>query len=133
MEKIKVYDQFNRPPFEGEINSGEVLVETEGYVPSNVLIENMIYAGQRLDYSRSDYYEYQNGEEVDEGYINPVLDKRLDIVDRENYIRALNGRIAEQKALFMKEQAEREAKLKAQAGKVDNGTSGLSEPDSKDS
>lgn len=63
--------------FEGE--RGEKLVETEGYVSAQVQIENMIYAGQRLESSRRGY-DFDS-DEIDEDYYDPTRAQNFDMAD----------------------------------------------------
>lgn len=116
MDTPEIFTQFHRPPYAAEENSGELITETEGYVPANILIENMIAAGQRLDYERSDYYQYGPNEEVPDDAYDPFTKPGgLDPAEADALIRSFNGRIAEQKALWQKEQAARAAAAAAQS------------------
>lgn len=47
----------------GEINSGEIKVETAGYIPAQVRIEQIIDAGRRLVDYRKEQFDYSNGED----------------------------------------------------------------------
>lgn len=107
MSAPKLYTCFDRPPDSFEINEGEELVEKVGYVPANVLIENMIYAGQRLDLARSAYYDFPEGKEVDDDFLDPTRKPGFDLADASSLMRTASGRLAEQRKLFEKEEAER--------------------------
>lgn len=108
MAAPKLFTQFDRPPDSPEINSGEVIVEKAGYVPANLLIENMIYAGQRLDIARSEYYDFPDADKVDEEFIDPTRTSGIDIAEISQLSRSVNGRLAEQRKRFEKEKLERE-------------------------
>lgn len=68
----------------GEINSGEIIVETAGYVSADQRITNLIRAGQRLEESRRAYYDYMPGDDLNEDRYDPTRDKDFDIVDAQN-------------------------------------------------
>lgn len=56
------YSQYVRPPKVCvEINSGKKLVETAGYIPAQIRIENLINAGMRLADFRSDQFDFPDG------------------------------------------------------------------------
>lgn len=105
---MKFWTQFDRPPDDFEKNSGEVIVEKVGYVPANILIENMIYAGQRLDLARSEYYDFPDAESVEEDFGDPTRAPGFDMADTTPLMRSVSERLAEQRKLFEKEQKERE-------------------------
>lgn len=119
------YSPYIRPDANYEINSGEEIVEKAGYVPANVLIENMIYAGNRLDFARSEYYDFADAETVDQDFIDPTRSKGFDIADASYMLRSAQGRIAEQKKIFESEEVKRkEAERKIEddkKGEVKNG------------
>lgn len=77
----KIYTPDVRPPEDHEINSGEILVETAGYVPAEVRIREMIDAGQRLKEAREEAYDFGDGEAVPDDYINPLNDRGIDPVE----------------------------------------------------
>lgn len=116
--KKQNYDPFLEfdPETQGEVNSGEVLVETEGYVETNLLIENMIYAGARLDRARSDMYDFPNEEAVDEDFIDPTRKPGTDITEIEVHAAAVTRRMSEQKRIFEEEERQREAERKRAEG-----------------
>lgn len=72
------YTRFNTKPFVGERNNGEYLIDPTGYIPSKRLIENMIYAGQALDLSRSEDYDFKGGDDLE---YRKVFDLRRPDVD----------------------------------------------------
>lgn len=115
--------QYKYSPPVGEKNEGPDLVEKTGYVPSNVLIENMIYAGQRLDNVRSEYYDFPDADSVDEEFIDPTRKAGFDLADATQMNRSVQGRIAEQRKIYEAEQVrlklEKEAKDALEGAKND--------------
>lgn len=112
----KFQTQFDRASWEGEKNNGPDLVEKSGYVPSNVLIENMIYAGARLDLARSEYYDFPDADSVDEEFIDPTRKAGFDLADATALNRSVQGRIAEQRKLYEAEKIKAEEKAKETNG-----------------
>lgn len=110
MSAPQLFTCFDRPPIDPfyEKNSGEEIVEKEGYLPANLMIENMIYAGQRLDIARSEYYDFPDADSVDQDFIDPTRSQGFDISDASNLARSVEGRIAEQRKLFEKERIAKE-------------------------
>lgn len=76
---MKFYTQWDPPPKKGEVNSGEVVVETAGYVSAQKLIEGMFQAGIRLQQSRG--YEFGSDQEVPDDYIDPTRSPGFDLAD----------------------------------------------------
>lgn len=107
MNVPKLYTPYDRPKEEYEVNIGPSLVEKVGYVPANILIENMIYAGERLDLARSDYYDFPDPDQVDYDFIDPTRSKNFDPADADYLMRSVEGRLSEQRKLFEKEELER--------------------------
>ena len=68
-------------PFEGEINSGEILVETAGYVSAQQRIESIMLAGQRLVESRREMYDYDTEDDLDEDRYPVTRDPGFDLAD----------------------------------------------------
>jgi hypothetical protein len=87
-EVVHVYSWFDPPPCPGEQNSGEVVVEREGYIPPNVEIMELIKAGEELDIQRGEY-EFKSDEEVPDNYIDPFRSPDADIVDFDNAVGTL--------------------------------------------
>lgn len=78
---MKFFTKFERPETVKEVNSGELLVEVAGYVPAKKQIENLLFAGKRLDEFRRHEYEFQEGEEIPPGYIDLTRTPNFDPVD----------------------------------------------------
>jgi len=70
----------NFPHDKPEENSGELITETAGYVPMQIRIEEMIMAGQRLEISRGDQFDF-NGVHPDEEFYDPTRLKGFDMAD----------------------------------------------------
>lgn len=66
-----------------EINSGEKLVESAGYLPAEKRITNIMLAGQRLSDYRKATFDFPDGN-IDEDFYDPTRDKNFDIVDAQN-------------------------------------------------
>jgi len=77
---MSVVSRFDYKPPEGEYNDGEILVETAGYIPADRKIESMIDAGRRLMDFRAGY-EFQDGEDVPDDYMDPTRDPGFDYAD----------------------------------------------------
>jgi len=95
MGQPKVYGRWNRPARQGELNLGEKIVETAGYIPPKIQIENMIAAGQRLADYRSGLYS--NEPEKKEPAIDPTRSPGFDLADATQLGRAALERIEEAK------------------------------------
>lgn len=72
--------KYDRTPYEGEKNSGELLTEQAGYLPADVKILNMIEAGERLRDSRLGY-EFEDEKSVPDDYFDPTRDPGFDMAD----------------------------------------------------
>ena len=55
--------------------------EQAGYIPPQVQIENMMLAGQRLDQSRKDLYDFPSEDEIDEDAYDPTRRGNFDMAD----------------------------------------------------
>lgn len=69
--------RFKTPP---EVNSGETLVETAGYISAQKRIENMILAGQRLVDYRKGQFDFPDGQ-IDESFQDPTRSPNFDLAD----------------------------------------------------
>lgn len=63
---VEIYDWYKRPEFKPEENSGDEIVEKEGYIPADVQITEMIKAGIRLNDSRKEQYDYADEDVPDD-------------------------------------------------------------------
>lgn len=75
------------------------LVEVAGYIPAKQRIENLMLAGMRLATFRSELYDFQAGEPLDENFTDPTRSPNFDLADAFQISNAL-----EQKKKNVKEQ-----------------------------
>ena len=106
---VEVYSHFKRPKDVKEINSGEQITETAGYIPADVQIQDMIAAGMRLGEYRREMYDFDANEEVPEDFMDPTRTPGVDVVDVERAGIAVNGRILEAQELLKKAKEEKPA------------------------
>lgn len=112
MERV-VVSQFNFDPegVKGEVNSGEILVESAGYIPAKVQIERLLLAGQHLaDFRKgefeSDFYDPDDVEDA-------VNESSLDLVEADE----LHRRLVESQEENRRRYEEAKTKAKEQAVK----------------
>lgn len=70
-----------RTIFPREKNTGELKVETSGYIPAKNQIETLIQAGMRLSEYRREAYDFGHGEPVDDNYVDPTRSPNFDLAD----------------------------------------------------
>jgi hypothetical protein len=93
--------QYNKKPYEGEKNSGELLVETAGYVPADRMIKRLCDAGLANAIARSrgqGIYGTDFVEDGDDPVLDPTLDSNFDLADASNAMNALDEVIANKDA-----------------------------------
>lgn len=78
----------------------------QSYVPPNILIEQMIAAGQRLEDYRGELYDFQNDEEIDWDYQDPTRNPGYDPADASEMLIELAKK---QKAAMKEAKAEMKA------------------------
>ena len=78
---MKFKTHYTSVPFAGEVNSGEILVETAGYVSAEKRITNLMLAGQRLADYRKNLYDFEHNQELDESFSDPTRAKNYDLAD----------------------------------------------------
>ena len=83
--------QYNYKSPKGEVNSGIPIVETAGYIPAKIQIENMILAGQRLSDYRREMYDFGYDEPDDETFDDPTRHPNFDMADASAYMRRLRA------------------------------------------
>lgn len=119
------YTPFVKASRKGEENSGELKVETAGYIPAKMQIENILDAGRRLENYRKENYDFQPGEQE---YDFPIPDRtpNFDMADasqiasetefrlqtQENKEKDRKKKEKEEKDLKNKENAENAEKYK---------------------
>ena len=55
--------------------------EQAGYIPPQIQIENMILAGERLNQTRKDMYDFSSADEIDEDAYDPTRRANFDLAD----------------------------------------------------
>ena len=88
-----------------EVNSGEILVETAGYLSTEKRINNMLLAGQRLMESRRIQYDLEGDYDNEDIDLDPTRDPGYDLADATQAMLSL-----EQKAESQKPRKETEEK-----------------------
>lgn len=78
---IKFKTHYTGSTTKPEKNLGERLVETAGYIPAQVRIENMMLAGRRLAEARKELYDFPAGVEPDETLSDPTRSPNFDMAD----------------------------------------------------
>lgn len=78
--------------YEGYTNDGEVLVEVDGFATTKELVEEMLYAGERLSAWRVEQYDYEGeeGEDLDSIPPDPSASPNFDMVDADEIIERAN-------------------------------------------
>lgn len=110
---MKFYTKYDRPGdsvIMESPNVGEILVEIAGYVPANVKIEELIYAGQRLKEYRQEQFDFAAGKDVPDDFIDPTRSGDFDMADAS----AIQVSLTERYKKFEAEQKEKERKKKEQ-------------------
>ncbi|GMO29607.1 MAG: hypothetical protein Ta2B_10590 [Termitinemataceae bacterium] len=112
MSKLNVNVRYSRVCDPPEKNSGELLTEQSGYIPAKIQIENMIYAGRRLDEARKEQYDFGANFEGDEfDYPDPTRTANFDLVDASRIASETEKRLKDTKT------AQEAAKAKIEAEK----------------
>lgn len=77
------FTHYNRPEKVLEKNSGEIVVDTSGYIPKNKLIESMKDAGERLAVNLATMYDHAPEEKVSENdmRLDPTRSGSFDLAD----------------------------------------------------
>lgn len=105
----------------GEINSGKRITEQSGYIPAKEKIEEMIFAGQRLNIARDKQYDF-NGEKIDEDFDDPTRRPGYDMAEASMEIRRIRSRMAElqaQERTILAEEEKKKSDSKADEEKGD--------------
>lgn len=112
--------KYERTEFPGEVNSGEIIVETAGYVPAQKQIENLILSGQRLNEFRREQFHFGTDEEVDDTYTDYVNSPDFDPADASQVAQDLKQRWSEtKKAIDEKQKKEAEESKVKESKQVD--------------
>jgi len=78
---MEIYTQFKRPEKKFEKKSGPSKVDIAGYRNQNLRIEDLINAGARLVDWRRAQFDFNEGDEIDEDFIDPTRNKGFDMED----------------------------------------------------
>lgn len=90
MRKVKFKTQYTCEPFAGEHIGPEYCIDPTGYIPAKRQIENMLYAGQILDQSRLEDYDFREGEKLEYRKEFEVRRPDFDRVDASNFLSELH-------------------------------------------
>jgi predicted DNA-binding transcriptional regulator YafY len=85
--------QFNKKPFDGEVNSGEIIVETAGYVPADRMIKRLCDAGLANAIARSRGQGIYGTDFVEDGedpVVDPTQDSNFDLADASEAMELLD-------------------------------------------
>jgi hypothetical protein len=77
-----------------EVNSGEIIVETAGYVPADRRIKELIAAGERLIIHRSQF-DYDGDVNIDDANIDPTRNPAFDLADASQLSQEVDRRLKE--------------------------------------
>ena len=87
--------------------------EQAGYIPPQIQIENMILAGERLNQSRKEQYDFASADEIDEDAYDPTRSGNFDLADASQASLRIQDSLLEQeaarKAAVKASQADQEA------------------------
>lgn len=97
----------------GEPGGGEKLVESQGYIPAEVQIEQLISAGKRLGEYRDEMYDFGADEEVPDDFSDPTRSSNFDLADASRLDRQAGEGIKE--SLRKAKEAKAEEKKHAEA------------------
>lgn len=93
---MEFYTKFKRPEKRYEVNSGEKLVETAGYIPARIQIEEFIAAGKRLNAARAEQYDFSGTQKDDEtDMLDPTRSPNFDLADGSAYKSEVRRRLNE--------------------------------------
>jgi len=104
---------YSRTHSKGEPGGGQIVVERKGYISNKVRIENMMLAGQRLIDYRKEKYDFSDGEEIDEMFIDPTRKKSFDLAEATQLQFETEERLRQQKAYAEKLAKEAQEALEA--------------------
>jgi len=116
--KANVRSEFNPPPVVGEVNNGPVLVERGGYLPTHVLVPQMLAAGRRLGEHYDELYDALEGQ-IPDDFVNPISDNEFDEIDKKTAYDLMEAKLLARKKAMAAENTKAEvekfrAEIKAQ-------------------
>lgn len=92
---MKFYTQYERPEkkINYEVNSGEVIVEAQGYISAKDRIEALLDAGMRLKEYRKSQFDFQFDEEPDPDFVDPTRSPGYDLADASRDMQILDQKV----------------------------------------
>lgn len=84
MSRYVVVDQDSFVPSLGDELNKDDIVDRDGYRDTKTMVEEMIFAGERLNDYRRGVYDYD--EETPDFEINPVNEKGFDVIDAQKIL-----------------------------------------------
>lgn len=93
---MKFETHYSRTPAPPEINTGEKLVETAGYMTAQQRIEAIMNAGQRLESWRKEQFDFSD--KIDENFFDPTRRKNYDLADAFQDKLSADANLAQAKA-----------------------------------
>jgi hypothetical protein len=88
------YRRWDRPPRNGEVNNGDSLVESAGYIPEKKRIESILLAGKKLLQARQDRFDFPDGDgNFDD--LDPTRSGDYDLADASMDLGAIEERLVE--------------------------------------
>lgn len=102
MENFRAPYGYNPDDFPGEVNSGEIVVEDEGFASTEEMVTEMLVAGERLMQWRQEHYDYSEDQDDDDGYVSLERKQNVDRTDVDRYIKELNHLQEERKERYKK-------------------------------
>lgn len=107
--------------------TGEILVETAGYISAKERITNIMLAGQRLENYRKGRFDFDDEKSVDPDFHDPTRDPGFDMADASQMTYAVNSRLEAQKKAS--EEALRASQTAPEAPDGASGAKKVPEPD----
>lgn len=95
---MKIYSVYDKPPFIKEKGGGVSEVETAGYIPAEVQIQDMLNAGRRLGEYRRERYDFGSDEEIPKDYYDPTRSPGFDMADASQLQQSVAARLRERAA-----------------------------------
>lgn len=116
--KQKFYTQYDRPPKVFQKVGGKKVVERQGYVSAKRKIENMIAAGIRLVESRTEEFDFPDGN-VDFNFDDPTRRTGFDMAEASLMAQELAKKLTAQHEEIKAEKAAKEAAENKKGGEKD--------------
>lgn len=100
------YGKHRRPVLEEGKMDTTSKTETAGYIPAEKLIESFIVAGRRLDASRKQQFDFDEGETIPDDFVDPTRAPGYDLADASLATQAVGTRLRDQAREARKQKAE---------------------------